>query len=461
MEGSSPTRRRRKAVAEEENQIASSTDIPKETDIVPSKRPRNNDPALARRAISLLRSRLCGHSQPLLLPEAQENERKIFELLSETIRNASNNSILLLGPRGCGKSLVLNKVMVEIQHEYPERLSVIRLSGLLHTDDYSALREIAKQLCVEHQLVFSKAASFDDNSQFLTTMLRECALSHKSVVFILDDFDLFAQMSKQKLLYNLLNIMQSREAQALVIGVSCRLDADQLLEKRVRSRFSHRKILFNPPSADDLQKLLPQLLSLPVDSSTIDTNYAEAFNASIQDMFKSKDVKNILLSITKVDLSPRHMLNFLFLVVCAMDWKYGFLSLSNFKQACVALRRQTKLESMRDASVLELYLLVSMKRLEGKERETYNFITVFKEYKSLHDSHSTCDLYPQEVCQRAFENLLDRQLIMIADGRRSSIGIEFCPVKLLVSSYEIEEGLKSSPVCPAILLQWFAHEEFK
>ena len=31
-----------------------------------------------------------------------------------------------------------------------------------------------------------------------------------------------------------------------------------------------------------------------------------------------------------------------------------------------------------DASVLELYLLVSMKRLEAQERETYNFTTVFK-----------------------------------------------------------------------------------
>ncbi|MCO5611933.1 hypothetical protein L7F22_066192 [Adiantum nelumboides] len=456
-----PTRRRRKAVVEEEKQLASSTDAQKGIDKLPSKRPRKNDSSLARRVISLLRSRLCGRSEPLLLPEAQENERKLYELLSETVRNASNNSILLLGPRGCGKSLVLNRVMVEIQHEYPERVSVVRLSGLLHTDDYSALREIAKQLCIEHQLVFSKAASFVDNSQFLATMLRECALSHKSVVFILDDFDLFAQMSKQKLLYNLLNIMQSREAQAVVIGVSCRLDADQLLEKRVRSRFSHRKILFNPPLADDLQRLLPQLLSLPIDSNIIDTNYAEEFNSSTQDLFKSKDMKNILNSITNVDLSPRHMLNFLFSAVCAMDLKYGLLSLSNFKQACVSLRRQTKLEALRDASVLELYLLVSMKRLEGKERETYNFTTVFKEYKSLHDSHSTCDLYPQEVCHRAFENLLDRQLIMIADGRRSIIGIEFCPVKLLVSSYELEEGLKSSPVCPAILLQWFAFEEFK
>lgn len=460
---SSPSRRRKKAGGEDDCPSSPADKLKDKPQTSPSsnKRPRTHS-AIVSKAITLLRSRLCGMSHPhLLLPDAQENKRKLFELLSQTVHHATNNSVLLLGPRGCGKSMVLNEVVAEIQQQYPERLSFVRLSGLLHTDDYSALKEIARQLCIEHQLIFSKTASFDDNSQFLATMLRECTLSHKSLVFILDDFDLFAQMSKQKLLYNLLNIMQSKDSQAVVIGISCRLDADQLLEKRVRSRFSHRKILFNPPLADDLQKLLPQLLCLPTDSSILDTNFVERFNSTTIDLFNSKELKDILETIISVDLSPRHMVNFLFTAVCSMERKHGFLSLSNFKAAFVSLRRHTKLESLKDASVLELYLLVSMKRLEGKERDTYNFITVFKEYKSLHDSHSTCDLYPQEVCQRAFENLLDRQLIMFADGRRCSIGIEFCPVKLLVSSFELEEGLKLSPVCPTILRQWFAHEEFK
>jgi hypothetical protein len=36
------------------------------------------------------------------------------------------------------------------------------------------------------------------------------------------------------------------------VGLSCRLDADQLLEKRVRSRFSNRKLLFLPLSFEDV-----------------------------------------------------------------------------------------------------------------------------------------------------------------------------------------------------------------
>jgi origin recognition complex subunit 4 len=54
-------------------------------------------------------------------------------------------------------------------------------------------------------------------------MLKECALSHKTVIFVLDEFDLFAQRAKQRLLYNLLDAMQSNLTQAAVVGLSCRL----------------------------------------------------------------------------------------------------------------------------------------------------------------------------------------------------------------------------------------------
>ncbi|GJZ91700.1 origin of replication complex subunit 4 [Tanacetum coccineum] len=57
-------------------------------------------------------------------------------------------------------------------------------------------------------------------------------------------------------------------------------DADQLLEKRVRSRFSHRKLLFLPPQKEDLQRLSKHILSLPTDSS-LPPDYVPEFNSRI------------------------------------------------------------------------------------------------------------------------------------------------------------------------------------
>ncbi|KAI9875151.1 MAG: hypothetical protein M1823_007532, partial [Watsoniomyces obsoletus] len=62
----------------------------------------------------------------------------------------------------------------------------------------------------------------------------------KSVVIILDEFDLFTFHPRQTLLYNLFDIAQSKKAPIAVIGCSTRMDVVDCLEKRVKSRFSHR-----------------------------------------------------------------------------------------------------------------------------------------------------------------------------------------------------------------------------
>lgn len=90
---------------------------------------------------------------------------------------------------------------------------------------------------------------------------------------MLDQIELFAK-SKQNLLYSLLNLMQEREMSVAIIGIASVLvfphhDADQpggfilttfclwfgpqhimdMLEKRVKSRFSDRYTLFLPNSS--------------------------------------------------------------------------------------------------------------------------------------------------------------------------------------------------------------------
>eukprot|EP00268_Persea_americana_P065707 TRINITY_DN8820_c0_g1_i4.p1 TRINITY_DN8820_c0_g1~~TRINITY_DN8820_c0_g1_i4.p1 ORF type:complete len:423 (-),score=35.58 TRINITY_DN8820_c0_g1_i4:379-1647(-) len=413
----------------------------------------------AEEAIIFLRSRICNPSF-IFTPFSNSpgtNYSKLKFIISNSITEACNNSILLLGPRGCGKTAVLDLVLRDLNAEYTDMILVVRLNGLLHSDDISALKEIARQLCLENQLLFSKMASFDDNSQFMTDMLRECGLAHKTIIFVLDEFDLFTQ-GKQRLLYSLLDAMQSLTSQAVVIGVSCRLDADQLLEKRVRSRFSHRKLLFIPPSTEDLQRLLERTLYLPTDS-TFPHDYAIEFNAKLHKILNDQRFKEILHSLSDVDTSVCHLSKFLFQAICSIDLKYGFLSLDNFKTASLGIQRQPKLESLLGASILELYLLVCMNRLELREQSSYNFNTIMKEYKSIHDSYQTSDSYAQNVCLLAFEHLLERELIGFTDSRGQSI--EYRPVKLLISPYELHRGLKVYRSCPPILRKLFDHESFQ
>lgn len=69
----------------------------------------------------------------------------------------------------------------------------------------------------------------------------------KSVIFILDEFDLFTTHARQTLLYNLFDIAQARKAPIAVLGLTTRVDVVEALEKRVKSRFSHRYVHLSLP----------------------------------------------------------------------------------------------------------------------------------------------------------------------------------------------------------------------
>lgn len=81
-------------------------------------------------AVSLLRRRLCGSpkdSDPRLAPLelAQNASSQLKQLLSDTIVHGYNNSALLLGQRGSGKSLVLEDVLRELQSEHPQKFAAV------------------------------------------------------------------------------------------------------------------------------------------------------------------------------------------------------------------------------------------------------------------------------------------------------------------------------------------------
>lgn len=72
-------------------------------------------------------------------------------------------------------------------------------------------------------------------------------VTSQSIVFVIDEFDMFASHPRQTLLYNLFDIAQSRKAPIAVIGCTTRLDVVEMLEKRVKSRFSHRYVYLSLP----------------------------------------------------------------------------------------------------------------------------------------------------------------------------------------------------------------------
>lgn len=100
----------------------------------------------------------------------------------------------------------------------------------------------------------------------------------KSVVFILDEFDLFTTHARQTLLYNLFDIAQARKAPIVVLGLTTQIDVVESLEKRVKSRFSHRYVyLSSPRSPPNFWEICKEALLInkeKVDAESLDSSIA-------------------------------------------------------------------------------------------------------------------------------------------------------------------------------------------
>ena len=194
--------------------------------------------------------------------------QKVISLLRQTVLAGEGNSMLIIGPRGSGKTTLVEHAISEISDEVQETFHVIRLSGFICTDDKIALREIWRQLGQEIEELVLEDSDGPRGINYADALTRLLALlnhpahrdeasekhvdensrkSTKAVIFVLDEFHLFASHTRQTLLYNLFDCAQTSSAPIAVLGLSTKLNLAEMLEKRVKSRFSQRQVVIGPP----------------------------------------------------------------------------------------------------------------------------------------------------------------------------------------------------------------------
>ena len=207
----------------------------------------------ARTLIRMILEKLTGKRLTPLKGLDKEYE-KVYQLIEQTVTAGEGNSMLLFGSRGSGKSAVVETVISSMTEEHRDDFHVVRLNGFLQTDDRLALREIWRQLGRETETEdeATKVNSYADTMATLLALLSHpeevfgssgdsgTVTAAKSVIIVLDEFDLFVSHPRQTLLYNLFDIAQARKAPVVIIGLTTRVDVTEMLEKRVKSRFSHR-----------------------------------------------------------------------------------------------------------------------------------------------------------------------------------------------------------------------------
>ncbi|KAJ2520491.1 origin recognition complex subunit 4 [Coemansia sp. RSA 1939] len=404
------------------------------------------------KARRLVMGRLCGRIPlPELVGLASPFEA-VYSLLDRTVSSNEGNSALLIGPRGSGKSAIVHKALAALAEKKHSGGSVnghrqavpsspkhhvVRLNGFIHTTDRIALRDIARQLLIEQDLENILIGSFADAFSYILNLMRSAGADDDEtqqhnqqqppVLFILEEFDLLAQHPKQSLLYTLFDIAQSQQTPIAVLGVTARIDVMDLLEKRVKSRFSHRQIhVHQAQSLTDFTAILRTALSVPLlptpasigSTSQSSDSYAIQFNAEVDEILATPEVETYISDTFDFGKDVQQLFRGFIPAVARLSPLEPSLSLSCVRDSVAKEAMSAKLQVLASISLLELCLIIAMKSLVQSGSSKYNFEMVYNEYKTFMSRHlmavasgGAMKVYKKPVALKAFETLVELEIV--------------------------------------------------
>lgn len=205
-------------------------------------------------------------SEDLYQEKFSKAVRTACDVLSPSIddKDASSACVLLIGPPSSGKSLLTRLLIDKLEHITHREVVVVHLTGLLHSTPTRAWQQLARVLIdwYESQCRTNDAISPDDligvngkdendadkvdqYRDAMTPALHHLKNSGAALLLVLDQLHRFASADPlaQTVLYSLFNLLQDRSLRAACVAQTSYIDVTDLLEKRVLSRLSHRKII--------------------------------------------------------------------------------------------------------------------------------------------------------------------------------------------------------------------------
>jgi len=275
----------------------------------------------------------------------------------------------------------------------------------------------------------------------LTTLLKESREVKLPVFFILDEFHEFAQQNvRQTLLYLLGDLLQDKSAQIALIGLTCRVDAHRVLEKRIRSRMSFRTIIVGHlPTVDLLKESIHSSLCLPLipqgdeDKFSRDLEFPDPRKITNGDITHHNQCVNEFLSSTvflkklthihSVGRDHRWINTALSLTLSRWNYDSDFPPPHGFVESCEYLSRDRLIQELDSCTVAEMCLVVSMIHLDSQEKTSYNFLSVFNAYHHYMKTNEpdSIDRFTKVHMFNVFETLLHRHLLKPAsDGKLES-----------------------------------------
>lgn len=414
----------------------------------------------------------------LPLVDLDQEYQKVYQIVEQTVLAGEGNSALIIGSRGTAKTTLVESVIADLASDHRDVFHVIRLNGFIHTDDKLALREIWRQLGREMKVEDDSMGVKGNYADILTSLL--ALLAHptedadggadqtaKSIVFILDEFDLFASHPRQTLLYNLFDVAQSRNAPIIVLGLTTKVDVVASLEKRVKSRFGQRYIHLSLSRTLSSFKSVCKSALIPRTTissrlNPINPNFQgllTAWTSYVEALFEHDPIINKFLQ--TLYSHSKSVPGFLASALCPVSSLSPTTLPTGFSFVSpTLLPPDSKLHLLRCLSDMELALLIAGARLDiVLDSDIFTFGMAYDEYVQLASKVKTASsvagqaavggesrVWGREVAKEAWERLVELELVIsVSEGRRGGMW------KVDVA---LEEIAPSVPGLGSVMAKW-------
>ncbi|KAL4081888.1 origin recognition complex subunit 4 C-terminus-domain-containing protein [Scleroderma yunnanense] len=402
--------------------------------------------------------------------------RQLQDLLLGSVIRGEGNSCLLMGPRGSGKTSIIEQAIASL----PKKPIVIRLSGHMQQNDRLGLREVAQQLSLQTGKSFltgiNENTDEDHNPSLdsgistslpppshLPALISLLPTLSRPTIVILDAFDLFAQHARQSLLYCLLDTVQScrigQDSNGLaVIGVTSRIDTTNLLEKRVKSRFSGRVLRTAPAvSSRHWINLSRKVLCTPVDTGEEEWEYM--WRLAVEKFLDDQKVTEAMADTFTLTRDVRLLRQALIGVVTGLRHTSPFPSLSEMNCALTAQCRP-QYSDLHLLPYPSICLLIAAMHAQTAGHDIMTFEMLHEAFKEQVRASAAAPVQVEggsigmTKCTRpGFERLLATGMFLSVAGPSVNVAPEFVRCRCAVAREAVKKAVDA--IGQTSLKKWF------
>jgi len=259
------------------------------------------------------------------------------------------------------------------------------------------------------------------------------------------------------------------------------------LEKRVKSRFSHRQIFLLPDSDDfeNFLKCFKLLLKLPpvksgdlhhqplspkvlrdvrlpflrrifvAQSYEFQKKHIGEWNLHVDEIARDEKVVKSLENLFDTHMTIASLKLFLFQIVSNLSAEHDRITASDVvKLAKHLMRDDDKVTLMMGLSVLEICLLIAIKHhCDIYDNDPFNFEMILTRFNKFACRSSTIQNIDREILLKSFENL-KHQEIFVAMGVDGKVQKEYQMYKLQLYADQIDNVVKKYQNLPTEIAQW-------